>query len=466
MSEYMRDHAATDIEALRNELEEALSSHDKITLLRRIQGEHPSDTAQALDMLEVDEVAEIFKTILLGDVVLASRILIELDEPTIGRLYHHLSSQEWAWVFTELSDDDAVWILELFPEESHHQLVAHMSHDDKEEVMQLMNYPEDSAGRIMTSEFVAMDGEETVAAAVEKIRNTRDLDPTNLFFVYVTHDDRLTGMVSLRQLLLSKKADRLKNIMRRDVTAVDSRMDQEEVALVVRRHDEVTVPVVDAAGRILGIITVDDVLDVLDEESEEDLLKMVGSSEEEMLVGDNTRRIVGLRLPWIFAAFCGSLLVAFIMKFSESGLFGTKAANIFVFVPMVCAMGGNVGVQSSTIMARYLSTNALDWREARRSTFKEAKVGMTLGLMCGVMVGIFAWTVGGIGLSITVLTAMTCGMTTAATTGTIIPIVMKHMGIDPALATGPFVTSFNDVVATLVYFTIAFTLLDHVHIAA
>ncbi|MDJ0839453.1 MAG: magnesium transporter [Acidobacteriota bacterium] len=464
MTEILRNHGAPVIDKLRNKLEDCMDFGDKIGLLRLIQDEHHADVAEALDLLQAEEVAQIFKAIMMTDVALCSEILIELDQGTVSHLYPYLSNQEWAVIFTELSDDDVVWLLELFPDEARQPLMARLTSEDKEDVLELMTFPEDSAGRIMTNEFLSMDVRETVATAVEKIRGTRDFDPMNLFFVYVTESERLVGMVSLRQLLLSKKTDNLQQIMRTDVTALDAWMDQEEVAEIVRKHDEVTMPVVDKKGHILGIITVDDIIDVIDEESEEDILKMVGTSEEEMVAGGRTRKIVALRLPWLFAACCGSLMVALIMKYSDHGLFGNKAADIFVFVPMVCAMGGNVGVQSSTIMARYLSTTNPDWRETRRSTLKEARVGLTLGLICGTLVGLVATQMGGMGLAFTVLAAMTSAMTTAATTGTIIPVVMKRMGIDPALATGPFVTSFNDVVATLVYFAIAYTLLDYVHV--
>ena len=462
MPEILRDHAAIITDELRNHLEEAVKAENKIDLLRLVQAEHPADVAAALDQLPIEFVVFIFKAILLSDVGLCALVLVELEDGTISQLYEFMSITDWAWIFTELSDDDTVAILELFPLDAQSQLVAKMPHADKEDVLELMTYPEDSAGRIMTNEFLAMDLEETVAVTVEKIRKTKDMDPTNLFFVYVTEKECLVGMVSLRQLLLGKKTERLKTIMRRDVTAVDANLDQEEVAEIVRKHDEVTVPVVDDLGRILGIITVDDIIDVIDEESDEDIYKMVGTSDEELLAGDNILKIVGLRLPWIFAAFCGSMLVAFIMHFSESGMFGEKALKIFVFVPLICAMGGNVGVQSSTIMARYLSTNTVDWREARRTTFKEAKIGFSLGMICGILVGLAAYFLGGWGLSVTVVTAMMSAMTTAAITGTIIPVLMKRVGVDPALATGPFVTSFNDVVATIVYFGIAFLFLQYV----
>ena len=397
MAEILVDSGTESLDSLRETLGNAIADEDKIALLRTVRAAHPANVAEALDTMDIEMVVPIFKTLLLGDAAVCSEVLIELEPGIISQLYEHFDNQEWNWIFRELSDDDVVSILELFPEGVRPQLVAKMPVADKEDVMELISFPEDSAGRIMTNEFLAMDTQETVAAAIERIRKTRDIDPMNLFFVYVTEQDRLVGMVSLRQLLLSKKTDHLKAIMRHDVTAIEANTDQEEVAEIVRRHDEVTVPVVDKEGKILGIITVDDVIDVIDEESDEDLYKIIGTSDEELLAGDNTRKIVTLRLPWIMAAFFGSLLVAYIMKSTESGFFGGSATKIFYFVPMICAMGGNVGVQSSTIMARFLSTNNLDWREARRSTLKEAKVGLALGLICGVLVGGIAYYWGGLG---------------------------------------------------------------------
>ena len=463
MTQFVSPQNAQALEELRNILQRAHESGDNIAILQALQKERPADIAETLASLDFHLVDKTFRMLLLADVSLCAEVLIELDPALIYQLHSSLNIQEWAWIFKELSDDDMVHILDLLPDEIKDRLLPKLGKEDKRDILERMTYPEDTAGRFMTNEFVAADLEDTVASAIERIRATKDFDPVNLLFIYVTENARLVGMVSLRQLLLSRKTTRLKHIMRRDVTAIDVNLDQEEVAEIVRKHDEVNVPVVNAQGSLLGIITVDDVIDVIDEESAEDFYRIIGSSEDEALAGGNTRKIVLLRLPWIMASFCGSLLVAFIMKFSEQDLFGQRAALIFTFVPLICAMGGNVGVQSSIIMARYLSTGNLNWRDARRSTLKEARVGLSLGLICGILIGIFAFFFwGGLGMLITVLTAMVCAMTTAAATGTIIPICMKRFGIDPALATGPFVTSFNDVVATLVYFSIAFLFLDQV----
>lgn len=453
-------HEQATMTQLRDDIEHYLNSGEKIKLLRLIHKERPANIAQVFDMLNMEPVAEAFKTLLLEDVNACAEVLIELEPSTLIQLYSSLSIQEWAWICSELDDDDVVSILEIFPEEAHDQLVAHLAKDDKADVMELMTYPEDSAGRIMTNEFLALDGDQTVAATVEMIRSSRHMDPTNLFYVYVISNDRLVGTVSLRQLLLGKKADKLSTIMHLDVVTVPANMDQEQVAYLFRKHNVVNVPVIDAFDQVLGIITVDDVIDVINEESEEDLYQFIGSSDEELLAGDDVPKIVWIRLPWIFASFLGSLLVATLMKMAEQDWF-SDAAKVFVFVPLVCAMGGNVGVQSATIMARFLSTNQPDWSEARRTTFKEARVGLMLGALCGVGVGMFAWSLDGRAMMVTVTVAMICAMTTAATTGTILPVVMKRLGFDPALATGPFVTSFNDVLATCVYFSIAFVMLDH-----
>lgn len=460
MSEIYRGQETATPDNLVDQLSQAVQRKDRVEVLRLAQGEHPADTAHAMAHLEFPLFLKAFRTVLLSDLELAAEVLVELDNKLIAHLIPHLNYQEWAWVFGECSDDDMVFLLDLFPEEDRDKLLAQLSSQDKRDVMERMTYPEESAGRIMTSEYIAMERDATVALAVENIRRHRDFDPTNLLFIYVTENERVVGVVSMRQLLLNKANRRLDAIMTTDFTPIHADTDQEEVAIRMRQHDDVTVPVVDDHGQILGIITVDDVLDVINEESEEDLYKQIGSSDEELLAGDNFRRIVALRLPWILASFFGSLMVALVMRFAEQDVFGAQAAQLFVFVPMICAMGGNVGVQSSTIMARFLSTRSMDARATRRSTVKEAKVGLSLGIICGGLIGTIAFVWGGWPLLVTVVTAMICAMTGAATTGTIIPIAMKRFGFDPALATGPFVTSFNDLVATCVYFSIAFLFVD------
>ncbi|CAM2008263.1 magnesium transporter [Acanthopleuribacter pedis] len=448
-------------ERLRDALQSALERDDRVSLLRLAHENYPEDFASVLDTLDFDLVVSAVRTLLLSEISYCAEALISLDTSTLARIYPFLKIPEWAIVLNELSDDDVVWLLELFPEPAREQLVARIPEEEQNDVRQLMNYPEDSAGRIMTTEFLALDENQTVEHAIEQIRGSRDLDPINLMFVYVTRNKELVGQVSLRQLLLQKRPAKLGSFMRTDVIPVHVNLDQEEVAEIVSKHDEVTVPVIDDNNHVRGIITVDDVLDVIQEESEEDLYQMIGTSDEELLVRDKTFKIVSLRLPWIMASFAGSLLVVMIMRFTERDVFGEDAARIFTFVPMISAMGGNVGVQSSTIMARLLSNHSLNFREARTSTIKEAKVGLSLGVVCGFMIGFFALYWGGLGMMLTVLTAMMCTLTAAAITGTVIPIAMKRIGFDPALATGPFVTSFNDFIAVCVYFSIVFVLRDY-----
>lgn len=448
-------------EILLEQIHDALDNSDPKQLLDVIRDAHHSDVAEALHALTIEDLEKVVRHIFRIDLPYCAEMFIDMDPSDVTKLFPRFSTVAWAQVMCELSDDDMVYLLELFPEEAHDDLMAQMSGEDQEDVLQLMNYPEDSAGRIMTSEFLAVDKQETVEAVTEKVRQAKDLDPINLMYVYVTFEQELVGMVSLRQLLLAKKPTPVSQIMRTDMTLIDVNMDQEAVAEMVSKHDDVTVPVVDDNGYILGIITVDDVIDVINEESDEDFYIHIGSSEEEARVRDNTGRVVLLRLPWILASFFGSLLVVFIMRYTEQDIFGENAAEIFTFVPMISAMGGNVGVQSSTIMARFLSTTSLDWSEARRSTISEAKIGLALGAICGVMIGLIAAFWGGLSLLLTVLTAMICTLTTAAITGTIIPVVMKKRGFDPALATGPFVTSFNDFIAVCVYFSIVYLFMHH-----
>lgn len=451
-------------ESLVEKITQALELDDVSVLATLLDETHHSDLAEALDALVIEDVAKVIGQIFLKNVGYCAETLIDMTPASVASLFPFFSIDQWGKLFRQLSDDDVVYLLELFPEEVQADLVQVMPREEKQDVLQLLNYPEDSAGRIMTSEFLAVDHRETVEAVTEKVRQAKDLDPINLMFVYVTKSKELVGMVSLRQLLLAKKTTPVSQIMRTDVTPIGVDTDQEKVAEIVSKHDDVTVPVLDDNGYILGIITVDDVIDVINEESEEDLYLQIGSSEEEALFRDNTGKIVLLRLPWILASFFGSLLVVFIMRFTEQDIFGENAAEIFTFVPMISAMGGNVGVQSSTIMARYLSTTSVDWAEARRTTMNEAKVGLALGLICGIMIGLIAAFWGGLSLLLTVLTAMMCTLTAAAITGTIIPVVMKKRGFDPALATGPFVTSFNDFIAVCVYFSIVYLFMNHLTI--
>lgn len=462
MSDVIMPKVGDSHEEIFERIKQALNDNDKISVVRILAEEQPGDVAEVLDMLDFDTLVDILRQLLLTNIDHLAEILIELDQSTIARLYTRFTEREWAIVFKELSDDDIVYLLDLFPPGAQDALLPRIAKADQAEIRKIMNYPEETAGRLMTTEFLALDESDTVAHAIESIRTTRDIDPMNCLYLYVTSGGKLTGMVTMRQLLLAKdKNVMLRAIMHTDVSPVLVHMDQEEVAEIVTRHDEVSVPVVDDEGHILGIVTVDDVIDVINEESEEDIYLAMGSSEEEALHRDKTLKVVSLRLPWIMASFFGSLLVVMVMRFTEEDFFGEKAAKIFIFVPMICAMGGNVGVQSATIMARLLSQSHLDWAEARRSAFTESKVGLTMGLICGTLIGTISYFWGGIGMVVTVMSAMTATLTTAAVTGTLIPVAMKRAGFDPALATGPFVTSMNDFLAVCVYFSIAWIFRDH-----
>lgn len=457
MNDQVPQRTVHPVEGLRQSLREAFQQADRLSLLRLLAANHPSDCAEALFGLDIELLAEAFRSLLLTDAPRCAEILIELDPAQVAEIYPFLTPKEWAWVFKELSDDEIVYVLDIFPQAAREHLFARMPARDKTEVLELMTYPEGTAGRIMTSEYVALEKEASVEQAVAAVRSRRDIDQTNLFFVYVLEQGRLIGHVSLRQLLLNGTKVRLQDIMRTDTPRVHVETDQAEVAEIVSRYDKVVVPVTDGENRLLGIITVDDVIDIINEESEEDLYKAIGSSDEEVVFKDHVFQIVRLRLPWILASFFGSLMVVFLLKFTEGSSLGASAAFFFVFVPLICAMGGNVGIQSSTIMARNLSLSFVDWQEARRCTARELKVGLTLGLICGLLIGGIAWYWRGPAMLLVIMLAILTTMGLAATTGTMIPVALKKLGFDPAIATGPFVTSFNDLVANCVYFAIIFS---------
>ena len=415
---------------------------------------HSADIASVLQNFSDLEAYEIFK--LEPDAATRAEILSYLDNEFQKKMLERSSTEETTQLVNLMDSDDAADLLANLPEAETQSILDSLEVEDSSEVVDLMTYPEDSAGGIMSSDYTEFTEETTVEQVIQALQSD-ELENKITFYIYVLNSTgHLVGVVSLKQLLLSKKSATLKQLMHPSVISVKVDTDQEEVAQTVERYDFLSIPVVDENNKLVGVITVDDVIDIINEESEEDLYKAIGSSDEELVVKDRVRKIVQLRLPWIMASFFGSLMVVFLLKFTEGGVLGANAAFFFVFVPMICAMGGNVGVQSSTIMARNLSLSYVDWQEARRATLRELKVGVSLGMICGTLIGMVAWFWGGPVMLIIILLAMVCTMGVAATTGTLIPVALKKFGIDPAIATGPFVTSFNDLVANCVYFSIIF----------
>jgi magnesium transporter len=417
---------------------------------------HPADIAHLFRFLELKDQRMLFN--LIPDPEIAGTVLVEVDHVTGALILESLEKETITEVLQGLPYDDAADIIQNMPEELAEEILHLMEDEDSEEIEELLKYAEDTAGGIMATEIFSLHEELTAKEAIQSLQEAEDAEM--VFYLYVTDEHgHLVGVLSLRQLLTVPASRKLKDIMTREVISVTTDTDQEEVARMVEKYDILAVPVVNDTNKLMGIITVDDVIDVLREEATEDIYKMVGSSDEELLLGNNALKIARLRLPWLITNLFGGIITGYLMWLFKVTIRDVIA--LISFIPVITGMGGNVGVQSATIVVRGFATGKIEMSSLRQVIFKEMRVGIIMGLVCGLTVGLvaFGWH-GNAYLGLVVGLAMSVAMTVASTMGVLAPTFFKRFGIDPAIAATPFVQTANDITGILIYFATATSFLS------
>mgnify|MGYP001185056701 FL=1 len=433
------------------ELEPLLEQGEAADILAAIDGIHPADLAHLIEGLDEDEKRRLFALL---DPSYAADVLTELSDFSRDQVLEGIQTPRLAAIVDDLPSDEATDIIADLPEQQAQEVLASLDHEDSAEVRQLLQYPEDSAGGIMQLELVAARANQTVAETIEAIRLKRD-EVGELHNVYVVdRDNRLMGIVPLSSLILADPGTVIRRVMLPCKLVVRADEDQETVAHAFRRYDVVSAPVVDDQERLLGRITIDDVVDVLEEEASEDFMRMAGSSEEDMFYSDQIFKISRLRLPWLLTNLIGGLITGVLLWFFQGTL--SDAIFLVTFIPVITGMGGNVGIQSSTIMVRGFALGRITLGGLWSVLWKEFGVALVMGLACGLVVGVVAdlWH-GKAMLGVVVGLAMVCGFSVAALMGTLAPALFKRLNIDPAISAGPFVTTANDIVGILIYFSFA-----------
>ncbi|MBU2559801.1 magnesium transporter, partial [archaeon] len=324
----------------------------------------------------------------------------------------------------------------------------------------LLKHPPDTAGGLMTTEVVFLEAESTVKDAVAYIRD-RARDFETIYYVYVVSDEKLVGVLSLRDLVLASAEDKLKDIMNPDVIRVNAETDQEAVARITADYNLMVVPVVDETDKLLGIVTVDDVLDVIAEEASEDMGHVAGTTEKlDKLIDAPVYAVVKARLPWLVFALFGGLISAYVLKLFESSLNLASFIVLALFIPAIMALGGNVGVQSSTIFIRGLATG--DIESPRKYFLRELKIGLIMGIFIGIGLAVVAqFVVSMPAIGIIVGMSMFFAMTLASITGILIPHFFDRIGVDPAVSSSPFITTIQDILSLAVYFSLATVMLHY-----
>jgi magnesium transporter len=422
----------------------------KGSLQKMISRIHPADMAAILDDLPPAHVVDVFHSI--ADSAMASDVFNQLSPDLRTQVMTESPIEKLAGVLEHLPPDDLADLIGDLPEDQRAELMALLDRESKDEVESLLQYDPNSAGGIMTTDFFSLPHTLTIEEAIESIRNREDVEM--VFYLYLTDEaGRLVGVVSLRQLLLTRSGTPLHKVMNRRVMKVTTDADQTTVAMLVDKYRLLAIPVVDEDNVLVGMVTVDDVIDVIEEETTRDMLKMAGTSESETLT-HSAFKIAGIRLPWLLAAFIGGLAATAVIGQYEAIL--GEVLVLSAFLPVVMGMAGNVGVQSATVAVRGLATGAIDVRDTVPLVLKELRVGLVLGGFYGVILAIYGYLVHhSLQLGQVVGLTILGNMTGAALLAVLLPMIFQRLKVDPAVATGPFVTTAIDILGVLNYFVIA-----------
>jgi magnesium transporter len=431
-------------------LKEDIARFDRDTVSAKVGELYPADIAEILDEVNLQEAQFIFK--LLED-ELGSEVLMELDEDVRERFLASLSDYEIAEYVDQLDTDDAADLIAELPEERQEEVLSHV--DDTEQasdIADLLGYDEDTAGGIMAKELIRVNINWPVVQCVREMRKQAE-DVDQVFTVYVIDDDGiLKGIVSLKKMLLSSTRAVIKDIYKDSILSVEANMKAEDVAKFMEKYDLVVVPVVDEQKRLLGRITVDDVMDVVREETSKDYQMLSGISEN-IETTDNVWVMSRARLPWLLVAMFGGIAGAMVIGNYEEEL--QLNPQMAFFIPLVVAMGGNVGIQSSALIVQGLANNTLSKDGMVVRILKELAVGLLNGLACTAVLMAYSFLFSyPLELSLTIGASLLAVILFAAAFGTFMPLTLNRMKIDPALATGPFITTSNDIIGLLFYFMI------------
>lgn len=405
-----------------------------------------ADVADLIEHLDADERLFIFHLL---EPEGAGDVFVEIEPPVQERILKELDNKVISEIVQELDSDDAADLVGDLPAERAKEIIETVGDDVSEELEKLLPYAEDSAGGIMGLEFVAVKADATVQGAIKIIRE-KSKDVEYLYYVWVIDDyERLTGVISLKDLILEPPERKISEIMNHEVISTHVNTDQEEVAQLVKKYDLVNIPVVDKDHRLVGRITHDDIIDVIEEEADEDISLMAGVIDQE-ITEESTVKISKSRLPWLIMGLFGGILAALVINQFEASL--EKIIALSFFFPVIMAMGGNTGTQAATVVVRGLATGDIGLMNVGKRLWMEMRVALINGLICGTLLGLIVglwlsdYTLGAIVALALIMIVVISGFI-----GSAVPLALKKLDIDPALATGPFVTTSNDILGLFIY---------------
>lgn len=422
-------------------------------LKEALENMHPFDIAEMLEDIEDKQMILLFRLLAKDE---AAETFTEMNADTRETLLNALTDSEIKEFMDEMHLDDTVDVLEEMPANVVDRLLMATDEETRQQINTLLNYPEDSAGSIMNVEYIAFNKEMTVEEAILKIRQV-GLNRETIYTCYVLEKRRLIGAISLRELLTSGDNRTIEEIMETNVLYVNTHDDQEEVVNLISNYNLIAIPVVDNDMRMVGIITVDDAMDVMEEEATEDMSMMAGIvvPSEDSYFETSTWKHAKSRFPWLLFLMLSATLSGLVLGSFEEVLLTMPILN--TFVPMLTGTGGNCGSQSSTLIIRGLATEEIEFKDILKVLFKELRVAVLVGAMLAVVNGIRIMIMysGNIMLAVTLGITLICTVTLAKVIGCVLPLVAKKIGLDPALMAAPLITTLVDTGTILLYFSIA-----------
>jgi magnesium transporter len=431
------------------ELQTLLAQGEEEALQIFLRLVRPEDIADWLDDIGSDDRQRILEAL---DHDAAGTVLNETTTSIRAELVEDIEPRRLARIAEALPPDEAADLIGELGAPDFEEVLRHISDRDEEVLRDLLTYPEDTAGGIMNPGVVALTPDSTVDDAIRFLRSATADTVTAALYV-VDDDQHLLGFVRLRRLVTARPTSKLGDIMSEDVISVDVRADQEEVADQVDKYDFIAIPVVDSNNRLLGAVTFDDVIDVIADEATEDIYKMAGSSAEEE-ESESILHVARFRLPWLLVCLAGTQLSTVVLTFAKGNL--GLYEQMSVFTAAIMAMAGNTSLQSSTTTVRRLALDTLPRGRFLRHVAREIAVALLMGVICGLVAALLAITFGNdpiIGLALGC--AMAMGMSAASLLGAAMPLGLDMMGIDPAVSSGPLVSTINDSLALTLYFSVA-----------
>lgn len=433
------------------EIEGLIAEKNEREILRRLEDIHFADIAEVINELSGEDAGYLFRII---ESVISSEILLELDEEVREKILSNLSAKEIAEELDEMDTDDAVDIIAELSEEMKDEVISELEDfEHAKDIVELLRYDEDTAGGLMAKEYIQVNENWNVLTCIQEIRKQAE-NVSRVHSIYVVDDeDRLKGRLSLKDLITSSTTTQIKDIYIPKVDSVKVDTEDTEVARIMQKYDLEAIPVIDETGRLVGRITIDDIVDVIKEEADRDYQMAAGISQD-VEADDSIWELTKARLPWLLLALIGSFIAVNISEGFSGAM--EKYQTLFFFTPLVAAMAGNVGVQSSAIVVQGLANNSLSGSLLKRLG-KEMLLALLNSTILAVLLLLATHFIMGTSyeISSTIVLALITVMILASLIGTFIPIMLDKYGIDPAIATGPFITTSNDIFGILIYFTIA-----------